>query len=197
MFFLQKNVTDKHKVLLFIAGIVTVMIGFYYFIFLPQRTQISQLKTMQQAESQRVQMIEDFATAHPNIGQYEQELTAKQALVNKMLPDQAEISGFILEIEKAAQKNNIQFIRIKPAQAINKNGYREIPLELLVRGSYFQTLNFLKTLEDLPRFNSGVNMAVQAQNGQLESKITLIIYCYGTAPAVQEPAKANNATNSK
>lgn len=196
--FSQKNITDKHKVLLFTAGIVTVIIVFYYYVLIPQQERINQLTATQQTERQRVQMIEAFANAHPNIGQYEQELATKQALVNKMLPNNTEISEFILEVEKAAKTSNIQFIKIKPAQMINKNGYREIPLELLVKGNYFQTLDFLRKLEELPRFNAGINMTVQSQLGNLESKITVIIYSYGTAPTgAPEQPKSTNATNSK
>ncbi|MEG6585545.1 type 4a pilus biogenesis protein PilO [Dendrosporobacter sp. 1207_IL3150] len=185
----MKNVTDKHKILIFCAGIVTVIVVFYYYILIPQQDRIAQLTSTYESERQRVQTIEAFAKAHPDIGVYEQELNNKIATVDKMLPHNIELSEFIVEVEKSASNSGLQLTKFKPGQEVNKNGYREIPLELVVKGDYFQTLAFLKKLEDLTRFNSGNNVSVQYRDGQLESKILINIYSFGVNQ--QEQTKTN------
>nr|WP_255319476.1 type 4a pilus biogenesis protein PilO [Dendrosporobacter quercicolus] len=149
-----------------------------------------------QSEQRRVGVIEAFAGAHPDISQYEQELNAKLATVNLLLPDQPKISEFIVTVEQAARASGLELQQIKPLQPVKKTGYREIPLELTVQGTYFPTLDFLKKLEGLERFNSVVNMTVQAQTDQLTSDLRINIYYYDEPqpPEIAEQAKVNTAT---
>lgn len=180
MLFLQKNPAGRYKILLFIAGIIAIIVVFYYSILVPQRMHIRQLTDALQAERRQVRKIEAFAGAHADIGLYQQETDAKLATVTRLLPDQPEISEFMLAVEQAAKAGGLELQQIKPEQFENKAGYRELPLEVTVQGTYFQTLDFLKRLEGLERFNSIVHMTVKSQSGNLTSKFRIMIYCYGT-----------------
>jgi len=193
-----KKLEIKHKIILFGAGIAAVIVVFYLYLWLPQTERIAALTAQYQTERQRVQTIEAFANAHPDIGAYETELNNKLAQVDKMLPNNAEISEFIIEAENIAKISGVQLLRIKPAPAVNKNGYREIPLEMVVKGNYFQTLSFLKKLEEITRFNSVLNLATQSKNGDLESKLSVVIYSYGvTQQNPAEQVKQQTAPNQK
>nr|WP_173812524.1 type 4a pilus biogenesis protein PilO [Dendrosporobacter quercicolus]NSL46693.1 type 4a pilus biogenesis protein PilO [Dendrosporobacter quercicolus DSM 1736]SDL60571.1 type IV pilus assembly protein PilO [Dendrosporobacter quercicolus] len=196
MIFRLKKLFVHHKILLGIAGILALFVVFYYSILIPQQTKISQLTAVLQSEQRRVGVIEAFAGAHPDISQYEQELNAKLATVNLLLPDQPKISEFIVTVEQAARASGLELQQIKPLQPVKKTGYREIPLELTVQGTYFPTLDFLKKLEGLERFNSVVNMTVQAQTDQLTSDLRINIYYYDEPqpPEIAEQAKVNTAT---
>lgn len=194
-----KKLFVRHKILLGIAGILTVIVVFYYSILIPQQAKISQITAVLQSERRLVGVIEAFAGAHPDIGQYEQELNAALATVNQLLPDQPKISEFIVAVEQAARASGLELQQIKPLQPVQKAGYREIPLELTVQGTYFPTLNFLKKLEGLERFNSVVSMTVRAQPDHLTSDLRIMIYCYGEPQqtAIAEQTKVDSEANSR
>ena len=138
----------------------------------------------------RVSEIEAFALIHPNQDEYLVEVRNKLDSANRLLPSNLEISDYLLLIDRTAKDCSIYLKSIKPSAYINKNGYREIPIEILIQGDYFQTLNFLEKLESIPRFSTVTTISTQSHNNILESKLSVIIYSYGvtTIPKTAEPA---------
>ncbi|WP_425060714.1 hypothetical protein SCACP_14570 [Sporomusa carbonis] len=179
---LLAKLETKHKLYILGLGVVLLTTLFYILVLSPQRDRIAELKSEYQAESQRVKTIEAFAMNHPDLDQYLNELDNKLAQSDNKLPGQPEVGEFLKDVEQAAKGSGIQLSEIKPSPAANKESYREIPVEINVKGTYLQTLDFIKKLEDSRRFNAVTNVNIQAKQGSLESKLNLIIYSYGVAP---------------
>lgn len=186
-----EKLPTKHKILLFLlASFVTVAI-FFAIILAPQQAKVAALQAQLVAQQQQVQVIESYALAHPDAGRYANELNQRIAQVNRLLPGQADISGFLIQLEQLAKASNVQIAQIQPAPLVNKKGYHEVPIAMAVKGTYFQMLDFIQRLEGAERFSSVSALALQVgKDGNLEGKITVHIYAFGqiAAPAgVQTP----------
>lgn len=189
---------DKHKIFLFIVALLGLLSTSYYSVIMPQMEDVARLQNQYESERQRVQILETFALNHPDINKYVKELNAKAEAVDKSLPNDLEVARFLVEIESVSKAaGGVQLAQIKPAQAINKNGYREIPIEILVRGTFTQMLNFLKKLEETQRFHSIANMSIQSQKNILESKITVLIFSYGIVQNATPTPGAAPSANAK
>jgi type IV pilus assembly protein PilO len=151
---------------------------------------MAELENQLRMERGLVKAAQDFGMTHPEPAKYLKLLDDKRNAIEKMLPPDARVSEFLSQCEAAAKASGVQLVSLKPSVAINKNGYREWPMELVIRGSYFQTMNFIKKIEEGPRFNTLTNITMQAKPGQLESKLAVSIYSFGVLPAqtVQPPA---------
>ena len=175
--------------LLFMGGGWVFLLLAYF----PQQANIAELKGQLERDRRNVQMLEAFSIAYPSPEKYIGELKEKRTAVDKMLPDGAELGGFILAAQQAAADAGVQLLQIKPMPPVNKEGYQEIPVEILIRGSFFTSTAFLRKVEEGPRFSLIQNISVLSRQGGLESKLNLVIFSSGslpvTVPSVQGKSK--------
>lgn len=177
------KLNEKQKIFAFSIALMLFAAFFYLIFFSPQYQQMKNLQNQYQTERQKVKVIESFALLHPDIDQYLTELDGQFFQTEKQLPESTDISDFLIQAEQVCKDSGVQLMSVKPLPAANKNGYREMPLEVLIKGNFTQTITFLKKLEDTSRFNAVSNMSVQSKQGMLESKLTVILYSYGSVPA--------------
>ena len=182
----------RHKIFFFVLGLAIVVMVFYTYVYQSQQQCLAQLNTDLQMTKQKVQVLEGFLAQHPDLKQYEKELQDKTDLVNSKLPADKDISSFIMQVEDSAKKTNLKLNRVKPIGEENKENYRGIKVELDITGDYFQTLEFLKKLEQLQRFNTVTDMSVQAKDEILNSNLSLLVYSYGVTPTEANKTQNNN-----
>jgi len=188
---------DSHKLLLGIGGIAAFALGIVWFVILPQREQVQQLKTQYRLERSQVLGLENFALAHPQGEKYLQELRGKKLVTEKKLPNTLDMGQFMRELEIAAAQSGVQILQIKPGVTVVKdNRYRETPVELQVRGAFAQLMGFMKKLEDADRFNAITGMTVIANRGLLETKIALTVYTFGPGQPANNPAASKPASGA-
>jgi len=163
------------------VGALLVTLLFYIGIVIPQRATIAVVKNQYQTEREHLKVIEAYAKKHPDSSSHLKELDQKLTLIDAKLPNQPDLGEFIKEIEQASKLSNMRLTEIKPTAAINKAGYLEIPIEILLTGSFTNLLEFIKTIEGSQRFTSISNTNIQAKQGMLEVKLTMVIYSFGVA----------------
>ena len=176
---LAGKLSEKHKALIFLAGIIMFAACVYLFILLPQQRQINELNASLKDEQQRIQVIEGFMLVHPDGDSYLAELNQQLLQANQMLPNQAGLSEYLIQVEQAAKACGVQLMQIKPLPAVIKNGYQEIQVDIVTHGNFFQSLDFLMKLEAGLRFSSVNHMSIHSQHNVLENKLSVIIYTYG------------------
>ena len=187
----------QYRLLLAGMAILSGLLLFYVLLLGPQAVRLGELRAQYNIETRRVQVIEAFALANPEADKYLAELDQRVAQVNKMLPNDLDMSECLRQIEMAAKTGGVQLLQVKPSLAVNKKGYREAPVEIIIKGTFWETLKFLKTLEDGPRFNSVTSLAVHSDQGMLECKLVVAIYSYGEASVNAAPNKTQPQINLK
>lgn len=172
----------KAQLYLGLFGIASIGMAIVLLVILPQREQVEQLRESHRLEGLRVRAVEEFILAHPRGEKYVVELAAQQQKVQQKLPDDLAMGQFLQELEQAAVQAAVQLRQIKPGATISKGGYRETPLEVQVRGNFFQLLTLVQKIEEMQRFSSITAMNIGVQNGLLDAKLTVAVYSFGAGP---------------
>jgi len=170
------NLPVQAKIISFIVFLLSCVVVFYIGLLRPQQMQIAELSNRVHSEQQKVQVIEKFAFFYPDTDRHLASLESKFIQTSRTLPDHPDIREFLLQVDLAANTSGVKLLQIQPGIGINKGEYWELPIEIMTRGNFFQTIAFLKKLEDCPRFNSVVRLSLQSQTGDLESNFVVAIY---------------------
>jgi Tfp pilus assembly protein PilO len=79
--------------------------------------------------------------------------------LSKAMPDRADMSGVLLQLNQIAADTGITFQSIAPQSSVPISGYQAIPIQLTFEGSFYNLADFLFRLRNL----------VTVQHGQLSA----------------------------
>lgn len=129
--------------------------------------------------------------------------------LSKAMPDRADMSGVLLQLNQIAADTGITFQSIAPQTAVPISGYQAMPIQLTFEGSFYNLTDFLFRLRNLVAVQHGQLSATgrlfaidtlsfsQAQTGFPQISATLIVdaFVYGTqAPATATPLTTTSTT---
>lgn len=192
-----RRLKTKYVVVLYSLALCAAVWIFFLLLYLPQIARHNELRAQLQSQQQQVRTVEAFALAHPEADKYLSELERRQTMLNKMLPGSPDIGEFVLQVEQAAKETGVLVSQLKPSVPVNKEGYREIPVEILLKGNFFQTAAFLKKLEDGQRFSLVKTLSMQARQSILDCKINITVYAFGISPPPNAPAQPTQGKSNK
>lgn len=152
-------------------------VGFIYFVYKPQQMEIQLKKVILKDEKAKIIDIENFINEHHDMKVYIEKMSAKEMVADEKLPEKENISKFLSEVQTNAVQNNLYLKSIKPESIQQRSGFIEIPISISSRGTYFQLIDFLQSIEDAKRFVKVKNIKVHAEDDMLEMKCSLLIYC--------------------
>lgn len=165
----------NRRALLFGAiGSILLVLIWYFLLWSPRQAEI-------EAAQQRTEAAEGLAaTLEAEIqrlqaAQRDEPLKqARRAELQAAAPDEPALGQFILDVNAAANASGIDFLTISqtPPAAPESGGLSVIALNFSVQGGYFQVLDFMNRLTDLPRVVviDSVNLA-PGQEGRLSATL--------------------------
>lgn len=184
------NIKDSQLVLLICVGLVALVYLFYNFTFRPQQAELEELLLQRQQQQIKLKVIEDFQDRHANPDEYLYDLEGKKRELAKALPENNDMRDFLLQVKKAAQDGFVSLERVKYDKFAAQNEYSEMPVEVVVKGTYLPILRFIRLLESTSRFTAMQKIVMRADNDIIECTITTNVYMYGAiAPSKQEDKK--------
>jgi Pilus assembly protein, PilO len=116
--------------------------------------------------------------------------------LTKAIPDEVDMPGVILELNRIARETGIRFDSITPqAPADSASGYQVVPINLVFQGNYFELSDFLFRVRSLVGVRGGrlaatgrlfVVDSVAFSEGvkkfpQIQATLTVSAFVYGTA----------------
>ena len=158
------------SVSLLLAGMV------YFFVHEPMQERTRQAQAESQAMRQDLRDIEAYRQAHAGEQSYEKDLLARQARVDKALPDDMEQGAFLSKLQQLALTHKIKLTQVAPKAVAVRDGLAVMPVEVKFRSSYFELLSFLRSLREEPRYIQVARTAVQEKDGALNCLLELRIY---------------------
>lgn len=147
------KLTRLHRLLIVVAIVVLLMVGFYFLLISDMRTQIAGLEAdigrLKLEIINQKKILAEKPTLLAQITELEQRLQAMVA----SLPEKQEIEILLKRITDLLAESNLVAKRFVPLQEqINEElFYATIPIQLNVRGDYQRQGQFLSSLNDLPR----------------------------------------------
>ena len=190
---LLKGIAPRYLVVLYLVLVGAVGVAVSSLILYPQELRILELERQILADRQKLNAVESFILAHPNTEQYLTELQRSQARTEFLLPSQIDVAKYVEQLEKDARASGVKLLNIKPSAAADKAGYREMPVELSVEGSFYSIMSFIKKMEDGERFSVPTAFLIQPKQNTLMARMNLQVFAYGNPPRSAPAAPAPKA----
>ena len=123
----------------------------------------------------------------------------------KAIPDTADMSGVILELNRVAAETGIEFEKITPQPPVTQGAYQVLPISVIFDGNFYALSDFLFRLRNLVHVRNGKLQSVgrlflvdtlqfdesDAKFPYIKATLTIDAFVFGTgagAPAGAAPA---------
>jgi hypothetical protein len=202
-----------------IAGALALgALASYFLLISPQNSKAAELG--KEAEAVRAELTQRRALSL-EARQIEPIRVADLFRLTKAIPDEVDMPGVILELNRIARETGIRFDSITPqAPADSASGYQVVPINLVFQGNYFELSDFMFRVRSLVGVRGGrldatgrlfVVDSVAFSEGvkkfpQIQATLTVSAFVYGTAasagatptapPAPPPPASPDTPPNA-
>lgn len=187
--FEQLSLHNKLLALFLIA--VSLITTFYLCVQKPHNLALEVAANQLAKKRATLEAIRYEVAGHADFGQRQAELQALLEKKLKLLPETENVSELLITLNKLGKEQQVTINAIKRLPAVDKQTYYEIPLEISLVSTYQDLLLYINELEQLTRFNTISQIAVQPDNKLLNVKLSASVYVYGPLPKSIQDGKSN------
>jgi type IV pilus assembly protein PilO len=167
----------KQKILILVLFVIVEASALIWFLYLPKQNELSSLK----AELGKLQTeIDDKTRIANNLPRLQKEydqLNIELAQALTELPNSKEIPSLLTSITALGKNAGLDFLVFRPKGETTKDFYAEVPVDIVISGSYFSVANFFAAVSNLPRIVNITNVAfsdIKNVNNRMMTKVTCL-----------------------
>jgi type IV pilus assembly protein PilO len=167
----------KQKILVVVLVAVLEVAALVWFLYLPKHKELSGLR----AELVKLQGEVDEKT---RIANNLPKLMAEYDLLNKELelaltelPNSQEIPSLLTSITTLGKNSGLDFLVFRPKPEAPKDFYADVPVDIVVSGSYYSVANFFAAVSNLPRIVNISNVAfsdIKSVGNRMMTRVTCL-----------------------
>jgi Pilus assembly protein, PilO len=182
--------------------LLLAVVASYFLLISPQRSKAADLAKEAETTRQELARLRALSVESRNVQPIR---VAELFRLTKAIPNETDMPGIILELNRIARETGIRFDAITPqAGSESTNGYQIVPVNLVFQGNYFELSDFLFRLRSLVSVRGGrlnatgrlfVVDSVAFSEGvkkfpQIQATLTVAAFVHGTSTAAAAPATA-------
>jgi type IV pilus assembly protein PilO len=167
----------KQKILLLVLIAIIETAALVWFLYLPKYNELSGLKTeltrLEGEIDEKTRITKNLPRLQVEYDQLNQELV--QALTE--LPNSQEIPSLLTSITTLGKNAGLDFLTFRPKGEVPKEFYADVPVDIIISGSYFSVANFFAAVANLPRIVNITNVAfsdIKSVNNRMMTKVTCL-----------------------
>ena len=165
------------KIIILVVVVVLEFAALFYFLYIPKHKELNTLKG--DLSKLLAEVAEKTRTADnlPRIQKEYNDLQADLAKALEELPNSKEIPSLLTSITNLGKAAGLDFLVFRPKPEAVKDFYAEVPVDIVISGSYYAVANFFAAVANLPRI---VNIShvdfteVKNVNNRMMMKVTCI-----------------------
>ena len=168
---------QKQKILLLVVISILEAAALVWFFYIPKHKELEGLKTklvqLQSEITEKTRIANNLPKLKIEYEKLNQELA--QALTE--LPNSKEIPTLLTSITTTGKSSGLDFLTFRPKPEIPKDFYADVPVDIVVAGSYFSVANFFAAVANLPRIVNITNVAfsdIKSVNNRMMTKVTCL-----------------------
>jgi type IV pilus assembly protein PilO len=182
-----------------VGGVAALLVLVLWWLLLwsPQRSDIADAKDRRETAEQQVSQLRVTLSRLQELKRSEALKRSQIEALRVAVPDQPNLAQFILDANEAADRAGIDFLSVTPAvpAAGTGNAPASINLAMSITGGYFQVLDFVNRLTDLPRVVVIDNLSLNAgEGGTMSVSITARMFSATAPPAAGGTAGPTTTT---
>ena len=152
----------RQRVLLLVAVVFVVFGGYAYLIYWPRTDDIAEKEqsvvSLRQDRERKALLVANLAQAKQEVA----DLNAALKHAIAQLPDTKEIPDLLSGISAVARDSGLEIQQFKQKPEQYQEFYAEVPVEILVRGAYWQVESFFQRVSDLTRIVNMSDIGIKA-----------------------------------
>ncbi len=167
----------KQKILLLVLVCLVEAAAFVWFLNLPKHGELSGLKKdlarLQGEITEKTRIANNLPKMQAEYDQLSRELA--QALME--LPNSKEIPSLLTSITALGKSAGLDFLTFRPKAEVPKDFYADVPVDIIVSGSYLSVANFFAAVSNLPRIVNITNVSfsdIKSVNNRMMTKVTCL-----------------------
>ena len=167
----------KQKIIILVLVAVLEIAALVWFVFLPKQKELTGLKAelvkLQSDVSEKTRIANNLPKLKAEYDQLKRELD--QALTE--LPNSKEIPTLLTSITTLGKNAGLDFLVFRPKSETPKDFYADVPVDIVVSGSYYSVANFFAAVANLPRIVNISNVAfsdIKNVSNRMLTKVTCL-----------------------
>jgi type IV pilus assembly protein PilO len=168
---------QKQKILILVFVSILEAAALVWFLYIPKHNELEVLKTklaqLQGEIAEKTRIANNLPKLQIEYEKLNQELA--QALTE--LPNSKEIPTLLTSITTTGKSSGLDFLTFRPKPEVPKDFYADVPVDIVVSGSYFSVANFFAAVANLPRIVNITNVAfsdIKSVNNRMMTKVTCL-----------------------
>jgi type IV pilus assembly protein PilO len=191
----------RRSIVIGVVAAFVVLLLWWFLLWSPQRKKVDDAKARTDAAQQQAAQLRVTLSRLQELKRTEALKRSQIEALRIAVPDQPNLAQFILDANDAANKAGIDFLSVTPSPPATAAAGGTTPagapaavnLAMSITGGYFQVLDFVNRLTDLPRIVVIDNLSLAAGDGSnMTVSITARMFTTSAAP-VAPPTTASAA----
>jgi len=154
--------------LLGLVLLAVILLGAYFALgWMPVQDEIELERAA--VEQQKVQLKKNQRLAQnlPKKRAEYEKLKKQLAIALELLPKKSQIPDLLESVTRAGKNSGLEFTVFKPRGESVKQIYAEVPVDIVVTGTFRQLLTFLKRVGEMQRIVAVKNLSISSGKGEL------------------------------
>jgi len=167
----------KQKILILVLVSVIEVAALVWFLYLPKHNELNGLKAQLATLQDEITKKTQIANNLPKLRIEYDQLNVELAKALTELPNSKEIPSLLTGITTLGKNAGLDFLTFRPKPEIPKDFYAEVPVDIIVSGSYFSVANFFAAVANLPRIVNITNVVfsdIRNANNRMMAKVTCL-----------------------
>lgn len=145
---------DRNTLIIGILIILLLIVGYYFLLFSPLRSEFTQRSEEQASKEQQLQQLQQQVAELEEVARNAPEIERQLLELSKRIPTQPEIPTFVVQVEEVAQEAGVTQLSIEPGapEPPPEGGdFSSIPITMTFEGTYEQLQDFVGRILNLVR----------------------------------------------
>lgn len=167
----------KQKILLLVLVSIIEAAALVWFLYLPKQNELNGLKVELSKLQDEINEKTRIANNLPKLQLEYEQLNRELAQALTELPNSKEIPSLLTSITSLGKNAGLDFLTFRPKGETPKDFYAEVPVDIIISGSYFSVANFFAAVANLPRIVNITNVSfsdIKSVNNRMMTKVTCL-----------------------
>ncbi|MHB8057956.1 MAG: type IV pilus inner membrane component PilO [Desulfuromonadaceae bacterium] len=167
----------KQKILILVLVSIVEAAALVWFLYLPKHNELNGLKVEISKLENEINEKTRTANNLPKLKLEYEQLDRELLLALAELPNSKEIPSLLTSITSLGKSAGLDFLTFRPKPEVIKDFYADVPVDIVVSGSYFSVANFFAAVANLPRIVNITNVTfsdIKSVNNRMMTKVTCL-----------------------
>jgi type IV pilus assembly protein PilO len=167
----------KQKILILVLVSCIEAAALVWFLYIPKHTELTGLQGELSKLQGEINEKNRIANNLPKLQAEYNLLNLELAQALTELPNSKEIPSLLTSITSLGKNAGLDFLTFRPKGETPKDFYADVPVDIIVSGSYFSVANFFSAIANLPRIVNITNVAfsdIKSVNNRMMTKVTCL-----------------------